>query len=433
MAHGLGSHGTPYLSATFFSEFYEHPPLVFIIQSVFFRLFGSGIYVERFYSILTFGLNCYLILRLWKHLSKSTPDLTTFTCLPLVLFMLNENVFQGYTNNLLECTMSIFTLSAVYSLFLYLEANQRKSFLYIIYASLFIAAAFMCKGPTGLFPLAFFFLYCLFITGFTLKNMLKDSVKLFSCFFLILFLLLLIPSIRHNLVSYFDIQVKAALTNQRTENIRMFRVHILNEFFQKNLLPISITLFLGVYVFFKKKNMLTKSQKQISFLLLAIGASGTLPIMISFKQASYYLIPAIPFYAIGLAYLLAPSLNKLSNDINIQIPRYRLIIILLTSITLFSSIFQIRKSVLKEDKLLADVHSVGSKIEVGRTINIKAPGKEHQLLGYLQRYYFISLDTNLQNNRSYLIVHKSIDSSKYKQYIKVNLSLYHYQLYKRLE
>ena len=36
-----------------FPEFYEHPPLAIYFQSLFFKLFGQGYGVERFYSFIT--------------------------------------------------------------------------------------------------------------------------------------------------------------------------------------------------------------------------------------------------------------------------------------------------------------------------------------------------------------------------------------------
>ena len=50
MADGLGTFWKPYLDDTIHPVFHEHPPLVFWIQSIFFRLFGDGPYFENFYG-----------------------------------------------------------------------------------------------------------------------------------------------------------------------------------------------------------------------------------------------------------------------------------------------------------------------------------------------------------------------------------------------
>src|SRR5690349_1858077 len=45
-------------------SFHEHPPLVFGIQSLFFKLFGGSIYTERIYTYVTFLLAIILIIKI---------------------------------------------------------------------------------------------------------------------------------------------------------------------------------------------------------------------------------------------------------------------------------------------------------------------------------------------------------------------------------
>ena len=51
MADGVGTFWKPYLDDTIHPVFHEHPPLVFWIQSHFFKLFGDGPYLEAFYGL----------------------------------------------------------------------------------------------------------------------------------------------------------------------------------------------------------------------------------------------------------------------------------------------------------------------------------------------------------------------------------------------
>ena len=50
MAPGWGTFWAPYLSETFFKVHHEHPPLVYWIQSLFFRLLGDTPYLEGIYG-----------------------------------------------------------------------------------------------------------------------------------------------------------------------------------------------------------------------------------------------------------------------------------------------------------------------------------------------------------------------------------------------
>jgi len=70
MSIGLGSFWKPHLTNNIFNVFYEHPPLAFGLQSLFFKFFGDSVYVERLYSILTYILVGYLIVLIWENLTK---------------------------------------------------------------------------------------------------------------------------------------------------------------------------------------------------------------------------------------------------------------------------------------------------------------------------------------------------------------------------
>ena len=50
MADGLGSFWKPYHDDFGYLVFHEHPPFVFWFQSLFFRIFGNGPYLEAFYG-----------------------------------------------------------------------------------------------------------------------------------------------------------------------------------------------------------------------------------------------------------------------------------------------------------------------------------------------------------------------------------------------
>jgi 4-amino-4-deoxy-L-arabinose transferase-like glycosyltransferase len=51
LSDGVGTFWKPYLDDRIHPVFHEHPPLVFWIQSLFFRFFGDGPYLESFFCI----------------------------------------------------------------------------------------------------------------------------------------------------------------------------------------------------------------------------------------------------------------------------------------------------------------------------------------------------------------------------------------------
>src|SRR3974390_1549393 len=61
LSQGIGSFWLPRFSETLHPLFDQQPPLGFGIMAVFFKLFGTSIYVERFYSFVTLCLGAFLI------------------------------------------------------------------------------------------------------------------------------------------------------------------------------------------------------------------------------------------------------------------------------------------------------------------------------------------------------------------------------------
>lgn len=61
LSKGIGSFWLPYFdewNIININSFHEQPPLAFGIQSLFFKLLGNSIYVERVYTFLCM-INCY--------------------------------------------------------------------------------------------------------------------------------------------------------------------------------------------------------------------------------------------------------------------------------------------------------------------------------------------------------------------------------------
>ena len=109
MAEGLGSFWKPHFTDTLFNVFYEHPPLAFGLQSIFFKLFGDNIYIERFYSLLTYVIVGCLIVLIWSKLTSYKKT----GWLPLFLWLSTNYVTWALANNMLENTMSIFVCLSV--------------------------------------------------------------------------------------------------------------------------------------------------------------------------------------------------------------------------------------------------------------------------------------------------------------------------------
>ena len=120
MANGMGTFWKPYISDSLFPEFYEHPPLAIGLQSLWFRLFGDSILVERFYSLFTYLLIGIGIVGVWKQLGKSVKS----GWIPLFFWLMVSNVIWAVSNGMLENTMAIFIMFSAWS---YLKAINKNN------------------------------------------------------------------------------------------------------------------------------------------------------------------------------------------------------------------------------------------------------------------------------------------------------------------
>ena len=66
-AIGDGSFLHPFYSKTYLINFISHPPMFFFIEGLFFKIFGTGFLVERFYSVLNVLITGIITIKIWIH------------------------------------------------------------------------------------------------------------------------------------------------------------------------------------------------------------------------------------------------------------------------------------------------------------------------------------------------------------------------------
>src|ERR1700674_775371 len=69
LAEGRGSFWSPFYTSTIYPEFHEHLPLGFWLQSLWFRVFGDHLFVERAYSIAAALTTAFVIAWIWRRLA----------------------------------------------------------------------------------------------------------------------------------------------------------------------------------------------------------------------------------------------------------------------------------------------------------------------------------------------------------------------------
>lgn len=397
---GLGSWWKPHYTQTLYPAFFEHPPLVFQIQSIFFTILGNTLWTERIYTLFTTILTGFGIHKLWQLTSPKS--FRSFSWLPVLIWITVPIIFWSYRNNMLENTVSIFVLFAV---FFIVKSSFSRRWLYLALGALMVLFAVLSKGPVGLFPLVTpivyqlttkktSFLQSLVSTGVLISFLLTGFILLFQIF----------PGSLENISHYLDQQLLPAFKNEReikTNN----HFYIVQGLFLEILIPLLLTLFVFL------KNRLRNSgpisiPKRISFFYLVMGLSASIPLMITLKQSRAYLVPSIPFFAIAFAFVLVAFVSGFLSKISRQKQKmlqwlaYGLMIVTL-GVTLLNV-----NTYGKDEALVKDVQTITQRIPQGSIISGPGLCENWSLIAYLNRYASISLDC--RNEQDFLLLSKEL-------------------------
>ncbi len=440
LADGLGTFWFPYFSETWgkcgFRFFLEHPPLVFGIQSVFFKVLGDSIYVERFYSFFTACITAYLILLTWKLILKDDSELRKLSWLPILFWIIIPVCFWSYQNNVQENTMGIFTLASVYFTLKGLTAN-RNTFIYIIFSGISIFLATFSKGIPGLFPIVVIGLYWLINKNTSAKERHPNFSKMTIYTLILIFVPVLIYSLIllnndafESLSFYINNRAFHRIQTDPTVDSRFYIV--LRLFLE--LLPILIISLLLLIIYRLKSINLNynKIYKKNIILFLFIGGSGSLPLMLTLVQKGFYFAHSLPFYAIGFALIVAPGLKEIINRIDIEKKSFKIFkiisVILIVTTIIFSGL-QTGKTGRHHD-MLHDIYLIGDIVPKDSLIKIdKSMWNEWSLQLYLIRHFNISVDPS-KNQHNYYLIEKNIDTTMINGYKKIKIQTNIYNLYK---
>jgi 4-amino-4-deoxy-L-arabinose transferase-like glycosyltransferase len=384
LAMGQGSFWKPHYTPTLYPVFYEHPPLVFGLQSGLFTIFGDQFWVERLYSFLSaIGVIAGMLFCTNQVLDR---DKAIFaTALSVILWISIPLVFWSFRNNMLENTSSVFTLFSVGA---FLAYRKKGKAWYAIPGALFLIAAFLSKGPAATFPLIAPFL------ALMLFREEKGSYYFYvsyGCFFMLAIILyFLSDELQTNLKGYFLSQVFPALEGKRevtTDN----RFKIVGKFVMEGAL--SVLLLIVIWI---KQKKIALSSASLFFLLISLSAS--LPLIISLKQRSYYLVPAFPFLAMATAVAISPLLSLfLRNRSSIFLKRFRLVgvasilLVLVYSATLYGS-YSRNKGLIEDAVKLSELFPRGQVFSVS-----KADWEDWGFHAILSRKGSFGLDMNREH------------------------------------
>ena len=426
MANGMGTFFKPHYSQTWYNEFYMQPPLVFWLQSFLFKVIGEGFLVERIYSFLMAIFTIYGIVLNWRLVSNKL-NFNQLSWIPVMLWVITPIIFWSYRNNMLENTLSVFSLWSVYYLLKGLLNNKVK---YLFLGSIFILGCFLTKGLVGLFPFSVVFIYYIsFRTISFTKTILYSFLVLLFPVMLYTLLIFLNKGFLNNLNAYIENQLVPSLNSER-EVTTGNRFTIIFRLVMELSVPILICI--AVYVRNRlKKQSCSSNHIKRSLFFIFIGLSASLPLMITFQQRAYYLVMSLCFYIIGISIYVAPNVSDLVQKIS---QRAR-------SVMLVISIFLITGSLIlvafkygdysRDRKRLEDIDVLSLYLKNEDIISCsKTLYEDWALIAYMSRNAHLSLDENL---RKYHLIKKSenLDNEMLKDYHLVDIDLQEYKLYQK--
>jgi len=432
LGNGIGSFWFPIADATWMMDgkatFHEHPPLVFAIQSVFFKVLGNSMYTERFYSFLTACITAFLIFLLWKEIFKNKKEMIRFSWLPLVLWIIVPVVQWTFQNNMQENTMGIFSLLAVILIIKGLN-REKFSLLYISLAGAMVFLASLSKGVPGIFPIGTVGLYWLIYRKPKFYKVIFFTIIILAIPAIIYFLLIQNPSAKESLSFYLNYRLLGRVESVPTVTNRFHTIIGL----LSHLLPVLIICGVLIFVFWKKSIKGWFEYKKEFLLFTFIGLSASLPLMLTMVQKDFYFSHSIPYFGIAFALLLLPGVAVLVNKIKISgsgFKIFRVISIALLAFALGFSIYQIGGQSRDKDEL-TDIHNLGKIIPENSTIDIEESMRD--LWGprfYLVRYFNIGTSPGTFDH-NYILIQKEGDTTGIFRYQKINTETIKFDLYEK--
>src|SRR4051794_34566584 len=86
LAVGRGRFWEPFYTATLLPKYHDNPPLAIGLQSLWFRVLGDHLYVERLYDATCTALVVALIVAVWRRLRPASEASGT-AWLPVLLWL----------------------------------------------------------------------------------------------------------------------------------------------------------------------------------------------------------------------------------------------------------------------------------------------------------------------------------------------------------
>jgi 4-amino-4-deoxy-L-arabinose transferase-like glycosyltransferase len=400
LAAGVGTFWSPSYTATVYPIFQDHPPLGFGLQAAAFLLAGDHLFVERAYSLLMGGLTAWLILLLWR---RTIAD-DRYDWLPLVFWLLPATVTWSIVNNMLEATVAVFTTFAVFALVQSLGAAGRPAWLWSSLAGVSVVAAVLTKGPAGFFPIAAPVLVALLVPQHA-RPAVRHGLVMLGTLAVTGGILFSVDASRAALSTYWNQQVVASISGARGGGRWTSLVRHLNGIVLR-MGGLLLLTWLRAAIRRRDANAPRMAVSRWVWFFFAVALAASMPMLASARIAGHYLVPSIPFYALGFAGLAQPLAGPLldrwrSRSIGpamVGAIGIALIVASAAAPMLFGPLEP------RDRDWIADYRTVASAMPRETTVGTCANAAEDwRLHAYLQRFFRVSLDVEASSRHRFYL------------------------------
>lgn len=415
LADGLGTFWKPYHDDLLHPIFHEHPPLVFWIQSFFFKLFGEGPYFESFYGLLVglviFGCTaCF-----WQQVRHDFRHSSLGNWWPILLLVSLPIFTYTLQVNRLVNTFTILAILATYVAYLSVIKNK-LTILFSLLTGVLVYLGFIAKGPVAFFTLAVPAIAWIALKAKLSKAVISTLLAIVTFTVILLATFYFSPDSLDFWKGFWKNQVVLSLKSQRSPGDTHF--YLVERWAAELAVPVAIAM---VFMALTRVPFRQIRFNRPALFFLLIGLSSSLPFLISTRQHSRYIFPSYPFYVLSLAFFTESIGFKIQSLLS-EKKKIRRVTGMIAVVFLLAGISgmlykkdHVRSRAFYNDFYLQD-------IQLPERITISACQetmiRDEWLFVDMQRFYKISLTPKMGNE--YLIVDKNSECNVPQGYQKVH-------------
>jgi 4-amino-4-deoxy-L-arabinose transferase-like glycosyltransferase len=416
MADGLGSFWKPYHDDFGYLVFHEHPPLVFWIQSIFFRIFGDGPYLESFYGLFMGLLIVGGTGWFWQRVRRDFQLFPIGSWWPMLLLVPLPIFTYILPINRIVNTWTLLAIIATYLAYLS-SVKTRHTIYFSILAGGAIYLGFIAKGPVAFFMFAVPLVAWLTLKANFSKALTATLISLITFAVILVATFYFYPDSVKFWKGFWQTQVIASLKSERGSARPHW--HLLERWISEMIVPFLIA---GVFMLaFKVPFRKIRFDRQALFFLL-IALAGSLPFVISTRQHGRYILHSYPLFIIGLAFVTESIAVQIESVLTKKkIMRHSVGVIAAGFlIAAIGSMFYHKDNIARRKPFYHDIYLQKIKLPQRTIVSVCPKDMIHHdwLFADMQRFYRISLTPKM--GMDYLIIAKESDCSMPEGYQRIN-------------